>query len=73
MKHTSSRQDGWALLLSLLMVLLLAWPLLSLLQQAQLQINLQAQSLQVLQAQLEASPLLSKGGLSDGQSAKNTP
>ena len=73
MKHTSGRQDGWVLLLSLLMVLLLAWPLLSLLQQAQLQINLQAQSLLVLQAQLEASPLLSKGGLSDDKSAKNTP
>ena len=73
MKHNSNRQQGWVLLLSLLMVLLLAWPLLSLLQQVQLQINLQTQSQRDLQAQLVANPLLSRGGLADEQSDQNTP
>ena len=73
MMTVSNRQDGWVLLLSLLMVLLLAWPLLSLLQQVQLQINLQTQSHQDLQAQLVANPLLARGGLADEQSDQNIP
>lgn len=65
------KQDGWVLLLSLIMVLVLTWPLVSLIQQTKLQIDLQTESQQALQVYLSANPLLSKGGLSDAESTHN--
>ena len=65
------KQDGWVLLLSLIMVLVLTWPLVSLIQQTKLQIDLQTESQQALQVYLVANPLLSKGGLSGAESTHN--
>lgn len=65
------KQDGWVLLLSLIMILVLTWPLLSLMQQTKLQIDLQTESQQALQVYLVANPLLSKGGLSGAESTHN--
>lgn len=66
------KQDGWVLLLSLIMVLVLTWPLVSLIQQTKLQIDLQTESQQALQVYLVANPLLSKGGLSGAESTHNS-
>ena len=65
------KQEGWVLLLSLIMVLVLTWPLVSLIQQTKLQIDLQTESQQALQVYLVANPLLSKGGLSGAESTHN--
>ncbi len=65
------KQDGWVLLLSLIMVLVLTWPLVSLIQQTKLQIDLQTESQQALQVYLVANPLLSKGGLSGAEFTHN--
>lgn len=65
------KQEGWVLLLSLIMVLVLTWPLVSLIQQTKLQIDLQTESQQALQVYLAANPLLFKGGLSGAESTHN--
>ena len=71
MPLVSYKQDGWVLLLSLIMVLVLTWPLVSLIQQTKLQIDLQTESQQALQVYLVANPLLSKRGLLGAESTHN--
>lgn len=73
MPLVSRKPDGWVLLLSLIMILVLTWPLLSLIQQTKLQIDLQTESQQALQAHLAVKPLLSKGGLLGAESTHNNP
>ncbi|MGB0445871.1 MAG: hypothetical protein ACPH27_03530 [Pseudomonadales bacterium] len=73
MPLVSRKPDGWVLLLSLIMILVLTWPLLSLIQQTKLQIDLQTESHEALQAHLEVKPLLSKGGLFGAESTHNNP
>lgn len=57
--NNPAKQSGWVLLACMLLVLLLAWPLMSLMQQVYLQTSLQAQLQQGLQARLHAEPLTS--------------
>jgi hypothetical protein len=58
-RQDSSRQAGWVMLACMLLVLLMAWPLMSLMQQVYLQTALQSQLQQELQAKLYAEPLTS--------------
>jgi hypothetical protein len=69
----SRKSGGWVLLLSLIIVLVMTWPLLSLIQQTKLQIDLQTESQEALQARLAINPLLSKMGFSNAKSVNNKP
>ena len=56
MKNTNSLQSGWVLLGSLVLVLLLAWPLMTLLQQVHLQVKLSTQLEEELQTKFVSNP-----------------
>jgi len=55
--QNQQQQAGWVMLASLLLVLLLAWPLMNLMQQVYFQISLQFKLEEELQAKLNAAPL----------------
>jgi len=53
----NQQQAGWVMLASMLLVLLLAWPLMNLMQQVYFQVSLQSKLALEFQAQLNAAPL----------------